>query len=101
MTATAATAVPNSVKKATQTVTCQAGLGYQNGHRIFVGVMNAKDLIAITTIDHYDSSLAPDDPNQGYQRPAERSRITKIGTHLIKNIVKGEGNSGGIFPTAV
>lgn len=108
MTATAASpapqAVPNPVvpqKKAAQTVTCQAGLSYQNGHRIFVGIMNAKDLIAITTIDHYDSSLAPDDPNQGYQRPAERSRITKIGTHLIKNIVRGEGNSGGIFPTAV
>jgi DGQHR domain-containing protein len=111
MTATAATpALPaspgfsnavGSPKKTPQPVTCQAVMGYQNGQRIFVGIMNAKDLISITTIDRYSSSLPPDDPNQGYQRPAERSRITKIGNHLIKNILRLEGNSGGLFPTAV
>jgi DGQHR domain-containing protein len=73
----------------------------QNGHRIFVTLMKAKDLIEVGVTDPYNSSLATDDPNQGYQRPPERSRITKIGSHLIQSIVAGEGNSGGLFPTAV
>jgi DGQHR domain-containing protein len=93
-------AVTNA-KTPTPIVTCPALLGSQNGVRIFAGIMPAKDLISISTIDHYSSSLAPDDPKQGYQRPAERSRITRIGSHLINNIVNGEGNSGGLFPTAV
>jgi DGQHR domain-containing protein len=80
---------------------CPAVAGSQNGIRIFSGFMEGKDLISHTTIDHYDSTLAPDDPRQGYQRPTERSRITKIGNHLIQNIANPSGNAGGLFPTAV
>ena len=64
--------------------------------------MNAEDLINITTIDHYRSDLTPNDPKQGYQRPPERTRITKIGSYLIHNIVNDDGETGnGLFPTAV
>ncbi len=98
---TAASPVVSNKNKASLNVVCPAILGTQNGVRIFAGVMPAKDLIAVSTIDHYKSSLQPDDPGQGYQRPAERSRITRIGSHLINSIVNGEGNGGGLFPTAV
>lgn len=83
------------------TVTCPALMGTQNGFRIFTGMMGAKDLISITTVDHFNSKLQIDDPKQGYQRAPERSRITKIGSHLIKSIAHGEGQGGGLFPTAV
>jgi len=86
---------------ATISVTCAALMGTQNGVRIFTGMMEAKDLISVTTVDHFNSSLPIDNPKQGYQRPPERSRITKIGSHLIKAIVHGEGQGGGFFPTAV
>jgi DGQHR domain-containing protein len=82
-------------------VTCDAILGVQNGTRIFTGMMAAKDLISVTTVDHYSSQLPVDDPNQGYQRPPERSRITRLGSYLINTIVPGDGSSGGLFPTAV
>jgi DGQHR domain-containing protein len=82
-------------------VTCDAVMGFQNGTHIFTGLMPAKDLITITTVDHFSSSLPVDAPNQGYQRPPERSRITKLGRHLIDAIVHNEGESGGLFPTAV
>jgi len=75
--------------------------GVQNGVRIFTGMMKAKDLISGTAVDHYNSKLSADDPNQGYQRPPERSRITKIGSYLIEKILDGNGLNGGIFPTAV
>jgi DGQHR domain-containing protein len=85
-----------------KTLTCSAVCGAQKGHRIFTGILNAADLIDITTVDHYLSSRTPDDPKQGYQRPPERSRITRIGTYLIKNIVEDDDPSGnGLFPTAV
>ncbi len=83
------------------TVTCPALMGSQNGIRVFTGIMDAKDLISITTVDHFNSSMPIESPKQGYQRQEERSRITKIGSHLIKAIVHGEGQSGGLFPTAV
>jgi DGQHR domain-containing protein len=82
-------------------ITVTAIDGSQDGHRIFVGLMKAKDLIEVGVTDPYVSALSPEDPNQGYQRPPERSRITKIGNHLINSIVGGEGNSGGLFPTAI
>lgn len=76
--------------------------GKQKGRRIFSGILNAEDLINVTTIDHYRSHLKPDDPKQGYQRPPERTRITKIGSYLIQNIVNDDGGTGnGLFPTAV
>src|SRR5262245_47768213 len=102
VTVSAVTTTPNqSTATVPGVVTCAAIMGSQNGVRIFTGMMKAKDLVAITTVDHYKSSLPADDPNQGYQRPAERSRITKIGSHLIKEIINGQGHSGGLFPTAV
>jgi DGQHR domain-containing protein len=77
-------------------------MGKQKGQRIFAGILPAEDLLALTTIDHYNSKLPLDDPRQGYQRPPERSRITKIGSYLIKNIVNDDGDVGSsLFPTAV
>jgi DGQHR domain-containing protein len=76
-------------------------MGSQNGTRIFTGIMAAKDLISVTAVDYFKSSIPIDDGKQGYQRPPERTRITRIGSHLIKAIVAGEGNGGGLFPTAV
>ncbi|MHB8755157.1 MAG: DGQHR domain-containing protein, partial [Candidatus Acidiferrales bacterium] len=100
-TATEAVTKTGTTKKAPRTVTCVAAMGSQNGVRIFTGMMAASDLVSITTVDHFDSSKTNDDPTQGYQRPIEKSRITKIGSHLIKAIVHGEGQTGGFFPTAV
>jgi DGQHR domain-containing protein len=82
-------------------VSCSAVMGSQNGTRIFTGIMEAKDLISVTAVDYFKSSIPIDDPKQGYQRPPERTRITKIGSHLSRAIVAGQGNSGGLFPTAV
>ena len=67
----------------------------QAGHRMFVTVLTAEQLTATTVVDRYNSSLAPGDPNQGYQRPPERSRITRIGTYLIKK------QGDGLYPNAV
>ncbi len=86
---------------AAQTVTCPVLMGTQNGIRVFAGFMDAADLVSVTTVDHFDSSQRIDDPKQGYQRPPERSRITKIGSHLINAIVHHQGQGGGLFPTAV
>lgn len=67
----------------------------QDELRLFVGVAKAKDLIKVTAVDRYNPAWPPTDQRQGYQRPAERSRITRIGRYLTS----GEG--GGLFPTAV
>ena len=67
----------------------------QAGHRIFVTALTAEQLTSTTIVDPYNSSLRPGDPNQGYQRPPERSRITRIGTYLIKQ------NGHGLYPNAV
>ena len=67
----------------------------QSGHRIFVTALTAEQLIATTVVDPYKSSLKPGDTNQGYQRPPERSRITRIGTYLIKK------QGDGLYPNAI
>ena len=67
----------------------------QAGHRMYVTCLTAAELIACTIVDPYDSSLKPGDPAQGYQRPPERSRITRIGTYLINQ------SGDGLYPTAV
>lgn len=67
----------------------------QASHRMFVTSLTAQQLIEGTTVDNYNSTLAPDDPNQGYQRPPERSRITRIGTYLIKHM------GSGLYPNPV
>ena len=67
----------------------------QSGYRIFVTALTAEQLTESTIVDNYNSSLKPGDPNQGYQRPPERSRITRIGTYLIKQ------HGAGLYPSAV
>lgn len=67
----------------------------QDGNHLYIGVAKAKDLVALTTVDYYNPELDPTDDDQGYQRPPERSRITKIGRYLI------EGEGDRLFPTAV
>jgi len=67
----------------------------QSGHRLYLVKLTGQELIDCSVIDHFDSSKAPDDPDQGYQRPPERSRITRIGTFLIN----GVGN--GLYPNAL
>lgn len=67
----------------------------QANHRVFVTALTAEQLTATTIVDPYDSSRKPGDPDQGYQRPPERSRITRIGTYLIKE------QGDGLYPNAV
>ena len=67
----------------------------QSGHRIFVASLTGEQLIGLSVVDPYNSSLPPGDPKQGYQRPAERSRITRIGTYLIKH------QGSGLYPNAI
>lgn len=67
----------------------------QNDIDMFVGAAPAKHLIYITTVDYYNPSLSPTDKKQGYQRPPEKSRITKIGRYLTDN------ENHILFPTAV
>lgn len=83
-----------------KSISCFASLGHQKGVRIFCGLMRAGDLVKATTVDRYDSTLSPTDPKQGYQRPPERSRITRIGSFLIGSILKEE-EGDGLFPSAV
>ena len=85
--------MPSNTK--TPTVTFEAIRTTQNGTTIYVGVAPAKDLLQVTTIDRYDHQLSPTDERQGYQRPPERSRITRIGTFLLENGMQT------LFPTAV
>ncbi|HEX8285010.1 MAG TPA: DGQHR domain-containing protein [Pyrinomonadaceae bacterium] len=84
-----------------KTISCPAISGTQKGVRIYSGVLPAGDLTKVTAVDYYSSNLAPDDPNQGYQRPPERSRITRIGSFLINTIIDEDGQGDGLFPSAV
>ena len=70
----------------------------QSGHRMYITCLTAEQLISRTTVDPYNSKLEAGSPAQGYQRQPERSRITRIGSYLIKG-VQGEGDD--IYPTAV
>ena len=67
----------------------------QAGRRLFVTALTGEQLITQTQVDPYNSELAAGDPNQGYQRPPERSRITRIGSYLIKEA------GDGLYPNAV
>lgn len=67
----------------------------QNGITMYVGVAPAGQLIDVTRVDPYDPKLPPTDTRQGYQRPPEKSRITRIGSFLA------HGDGLKIFPTAV
>lgn len=84
-----------------KTITCHAVSGSQKGVRLYSGILNAGSLIEATAVDYYDSSLSPDSAEQGYQRPPERSRITRIGSFLINSIINDDGEGDGLFPSAV
>ena len=81
--------------KSVSTASFEAIPTQQEDVRLFVGVAKGKDLVRVTTVDPYDPKLDPTDERQGYQRPPERSRITRIGKYLL------EKQGGGLFPTAV
>ena len=70
----------------------------QSGHRMYITCLTAEQLISRTTVDPYNSDLEAGDPTQGYQRQPERSRITRIGSYLIKGV---QGDGKDIYPTAV
>ncbi len=72
-----------------KTLKCSAVCGTQKGRRIFTGILNAGDLIDVTTVDHYDSSKSPDHPKQGYQRPPERLTHNKNWNVLNKEYRRG------------
>jgi len=76
-------------------VTLDAIRGEQSGIPIYSGIAPAKKILAVSTVDPYDSKLSPTDKKQGYQRPPERHRITKIGNYLINE------DGSRLFPTAV
>lgn len=67
----------------------------QTGTVLYVGVAPTRKLLDITAVDYYNPQLAPTDKKQGYQRPPEKSRITKIGSFLI------EQDGKLIFPNSV
>ena len=88
----------------TQNVTAKTGTVVdaiefgQSGYRMYIVCLTAQQLISGTVVDPYDSELEAGDSSQGYQRPPERSRITRIGNYLIQNLKAGKG---GIYPTAI
>ena len=67
----------------------------QSGFRMYLTSLTGNQMVLGTTVDRYDSSLRAGHPDQGFQRPAERSRITRIGNAYIK------GSSDGLWPNPV
>jgi hypothetical protein len=47
----------------------------QNGTSLIITKMRAGDLSTFTVVHPYSANKTPDDPEQGYQRPAESPRI--------------------------
>ncbi len=70
----------------------------QGSTRLLLTKMKAADLKDFTKVDPYDHSKSFDDPNQGYQRPAETPRIKKFA-----NWLRSESEDGGNvrMPTAI
>src|SRR6185437_8928090 len=70
----------------------------QNGTRALLTRMRAGDLADFTRVDPFDAEKTFDDPEQGYQRPAEEPRIRKFA-----NWLRTEVESGGHvrMPTAL
>lgn len=54
----------------------------QDGSSLLVTKMKAGDLNTFTVVHPYDANRKPDDPEQGYQRPAEAPRIKKFANYL-------------------
>lgn len=81
-----------------ETITLPAIEIVQDGSRLLLTKMRAGDLAKFTKVDPYVSTKAFDDPDQGYQRPAEIPRIKKF-ANWLKNEVE-EGNTVSM-PTSI
>lgn len=57
---------------------------HQDGSRLLVTKMRVGDLPKFTKVDPYTTTRSFDDPEQGYQRPAEEPRIKKFANWLRK-----------------
>lgn len=80
------------------TITLPAFKFHQDGHNLFLTLMEADDLDRFTKIDHYNPDLASDDQRQGYQRREEAPRVKRLGNWL-KNKVDAEESI--LLPTAL
>ena len=90
--------VPSTTRAARATLALPALALRQNGYKIYITGIRAEDLEGFTQIDHFDPSLEPDHPKQGYQRREETPRIKKLGNWLRRNL---EGGLGVLMPTAI
>jgi DGQHR domain-containing protein len=70
----------------------------QDPHNIYLTAVKAEDLDRLTKIDHFNSDLPPDHPDQGYQRAEEAPRVKKLGNWLRKQL---DGGQGVLMPTAL
>lgn len=70
----------------------------QNGTSLIITKMRAGDLSTFTVVHPYVANKTPDDPEQGYQRPAEPPRIKKFANWLRH---EGENDGKVRMPTAV
>lgn len=71
-------------------ITLQAIEVRQDGMSLLITKMKAGDLADFTVIHRYDANKKPDDPTQGYQRPAEMPRVKNSQTtcEQKKNLVE-------------
>jgi DGQHR domain-containing protein len=81
-----------------QTITLPAIEIVQDGSRLLLTKMRAGDLVEFTKVDPYVSTKAFDDPDQGYQRPAELPRIKKFANWLKHEVEEGNTVS---MPTSI
>jgi DGQHR domain-containing protein len=79
-------------------VTLPAIEARQNGTSMIITKMRAGDLPTFTVVHPYTANKTPDDPEQGYQRPAETPRIKKFANWLRQ---ESENNGKVRMPTAV
>lgn len=81
-----------------KTITLPAVELRQNGSRLLLTKMRAGDLADFTKLEHFDNAKGFDDPEQGYQRPAEEPRVKKFA-----NWLRRESENGGEvrMPTAI
>src|SRR5208283_3266633 len=67
-------------------ITVPAILAKQNGSSLLITKMKAGDIAKYTTINRYDASKKPGDPDQGYQRPEEMPRVKKFARWLEEEL---------------
>lgn len=81
-----------------KTITLPAIELRQDGTRLLLTKMRVGDLPDFMRVDPFNASKSFEDPNQGYQRPAEEPRIKKFANWLRK-----ESEDGGQvrMPTAI